>query len=91
MLASIRDQAWLQFLVPPIIPRERFGADHRDLLRVGDILIGQARRIRAHAFRNFSLQSSRSAPVDPADRHAAPDHGVIVSVALAGDCGGAEG
>jgi hypothetical protein len=29
--------------MPPIIPRERFGADRSDLLRVGDILIGQAR------------------------------------------------
>ena len=29
--------------MPPIIPRQRFGADRRDLLRVGDILIGQAR------------------------------------------------
>jgi hypothetical protein len=28
--------------MPPIIPRERFGADRRDLLHVGDILIGQA-------------------------------------------------
>jgi hypothetical protein len=28
--------------MPPIVPRERFGADCRDLLRVGDILIGQA-------------------------------------------------
>jgi hypothetical protein len=26
--------------LPPIAPRERFGADRRDLLRVGDILIG---------------------------------------------------
>jgi hypothetical protein len=29
--------------LPPIVPRERFNADRRDLLRVGDILIGQAR------------------------------------------------
>jgi hypothetical protein len=29
--------------MPPIIPRERFGAERRDLLRVGGILIGQAR------------------------------------------------
>jgi hypothetical protein len=29
--------------MPPIIPRERFGADRRDPLRIGDILIGQAR------------------------------------------------
>src|SRR5580700_9192445 len=29
--------------LPPIVPRKRFGADRRDLLRVGDILIGQAR------------------------------------------------
>jgi hypothetical protein len=29
--------------MPTIIPRERFGAGRRDLLRVGDILIGQAR------------------------------------------------
>jgi hypothetical protein len=29
--------------MPPIIPRERFGAERRDLLRIGDILIGQAR------------------------------------------------
>jgi hypothetical protein len=28
--------------MPAIISRERFGADRRDLLRVGDILIGQA-------------------------------------------------
>jgi hypothetical protein len=28
--------------MPPIIPRERFSVERRDLLRVGDILIGQA-------------------------------------------------
>jgi hypothetical protein len=29
--------------MPPTVPRERFGAERRDLLRIGDILIGQAR------------------------------------------------
>jgi hypothetical protein len=28
--------------IPPIMPRERLGAERRDLLRVGNILIGQA-------------------------------------------------
>jgi hypothetical protein len=105
----------------PIIPRERFRADRRDLLRVDDILIGQARANPRPCLPEFQfavvevgagppvIAALRSAvdvagpyplrpvvrcPVaehEPADRHAAPHHRVIVSVALAGDCGGAEG
>jgi hypothetical protein len=106
--------------LPPIVPRERFGASRRDLLRVGDILIGQARANPRPCIPEFQfavVEVGAGPPVvtalwsavdvagpyplrpvvrcpaaeqDPADRHAAPDHGVIVSVALAGDCGGPE-
>ena len=41
MRVSIRDQS--RFNVRAALPRERFGVECRDLLRVGDILIGQAR------------------------------------------------
>src|SRR5580704_599454 len=107
--------------MPPTVPRERFGAERRDLLCIGDILIGQARanprpcvlgpRLRVDeiggvapvviALRSavdvaepYPLRPVVRCPVaehDPADQHAAPDHGVIVSAALAGDCGGTEG
>jgi hypothetical protein len=107
--------------MPPIIPRERFGAERRDLLRVGDILIGQARANPRPCLPEFQfavvdvgagpsvIAALRPAvdvagpcplrPVvrcavaeqDPADRHAALHHCVIVGGALAGDYGDAQG
>ena len=52
--------------LPPIVPRERFNADRRDLLRVGDILIGQARanpRPCLPEFRFAVVEVSAVAPV----------------------------
>jgi hypothetical protein len=51
---------------PPIVPRKRFGADRRDPLRVGDILIGQARanpRPCLPEFRFAVVEVSAVAPV----------------------------
>ena len=59
--------------MPSIIPRERFGADRRDLLRVGDILIGQARANQRPCFLELRLgvnEIAGAAPVVTALRSA---------------------
>jgi hypothetical protein len=59
--------------MPPIIPRERFGAGRRDLLRVGDILIGQVcADTRPCILLNLAFASTRSAALPRQIRAKAP-------------------
>jgi hypothetical protein len=51
--------------MPPIIRRGRFGAERRDLLRVGDILIGQARADARPRFLELRLSINEVAGAAP--------------------------